>query len=314
MFVQASCAHVHALLAEHGLHWFAPLWREGYVHDRVEIDRGFVRPIALPASSPLLTDPSLFRMSPIVYRVEKKIGDRLPIETWRATRLSIAGEHGQVALRVPMPGFEELQPIVRERSILERFSNPAIQRVLDVPQTADGMAIVVALLGPQLSRSKPDDRAIARVGRQIALALDDLHAIDVYHGNIRQESITLGPDGAILAGLQSARCELAPIEVHPRGIQRGLFDHMAPEQVRGERWGAPTDVWALAMVLSGLALRRSPLRAEADNELSRLQAIVAMAFDVPRTPLGEVLARALVRDPDRRPRAVDLARQLEALA
>jgi uncharacterized protein (TIGR02996 family) len=318
MFVQASCerldAHVHALLGEHGLHWFEPLWRAGFLHDRIEFDRGFVRSLALPATSALLLDPSVFRLSPIVYRVETQIGDRIPIATWRATRLSIAGEHGQVALRMTMRGFEELQPIGRERSILERFSNPAIQRLLDVAQTTDGTTIAVALSGAEVSRSTLDDRGIARVGLQIALALHDLHAVDVQHGHIRRHSITLGPDGAILEGLQNARCELAPIEVRRRGIERGLYDCMAPEQVRGERWGAPADVWSLAMVLAGLALGRSPLRTVGDNEFAKLQAINEMAFDVPTTPLGQVLARVLVRDPERRPLARALAHQLEALA
>lgn len=318
MFVQVSCerldAHVHAMLAEHGLHWFEPLWRAGFLHDRVEIDRGFLRPLAVPASSALLLDPRVFRMSPIVYRIDTKLGDRLPIETWRATRLSIAGEHGDVALRVCTPGFEDLQPIGRERSILERFSNPAIQRVLDVAQTVAGSSLVVALLGERALSSKLDERAIAKVGRQIALALDDLHAVDVHHGHIRRVSITLGPETAILGGLQNARCELAAIEVERLGIQRGVYDHMAPERVRGERWGAPADVWSLAMVLVEAALGRSPLRRQGDSDFSTLQAINEMAFDVPMTSLGQVLARTLVREPERRPVAFELARQLEELA
>ena len=116
-------------------------------------------------------------------------------------------------------------------------------------------------------------------------------------------------------------CERLDAHVHAMLAEHGLhwFEPLwragfLHDRVEIDRWGAPADVWSLAMVLVELALGRSQLRRDGDTDFATLQAINEMAFDVPATPLGQVLARALVREPERRPLAFDLARQLEALA
>jgi uncharacterized protein (TIGR02996 family) len=292
MFVQASCerldAHVHAMLGEHGLHWFEPLWRAGFLHDRVEVDRGFLRPLAVPATSALLLDPSLFRMSPIVYRLENRTSVDHLTGTWEATRLTIAGEQGRATVRLRNPD-QEHDVVGRERSILERFSNPAIPAVLDVAQAVTGTALVLPLFGKHLVvRGAVGESEVARLRIRLAHALADLHAVDVFHGRIlRVEISTLG-EAVLLDGLAHARCEL------PR---------------------SPIDVWALAMILVELAQGFHPTRAR-DSEFERLQAIHRMELELPiaRTALGQVLMRGLVAEPERRLSAFELAEALEAFA
>ena len=319
LLVQASCerleAHVHALLAEHGLHWFEPLWGAGFLHDRVEVDRGFLRPLAIPATSALLTDPDLFRMSPIVYRLEQRLSVGLFTETWRATKLGIAGEHGSSTVRLRLAN-EDQDPVGRERSILERFSNPVIPRVLDVAQSVTGVALVLPVFGePRPRRAEVGPREVARLGTQLARALDDLHAIDVFHGRIVWTSITTTAAGPLLDDLAQAECELPPIRHSPEMYEHRGLRYLSPEQIRGQFWGAPADVWALAMILIELAQGFHPTRAR-QSDFDQLQAICEMQLELPiaTTALGKVLMRALVAEPERRLSAFALAEQLEAFA
>lgn len=91
----------------------------------------------------------------------------------------------------------------------------------------------------------------------------------------------------------------------------GTAYYMSPEQAKGERVGTPTDVWALGVVLYGLALGRLPhdkgtgraayLRAVTTSPVTRPRAVDAR---FPRD-LEAVLLKALEIDPGRRYRSAD---------
>ena len=305
------------MLGEHGVHWFEPLWRAGFLHDRVEVDRGFVRPLAMPAASALLLDPSLFRMSPIVYRLEKRTSIDYYTDTWEATRLGIAGELGRATVRLRHPDRDEHDVVGRERSILERFSNPTIPGVLDVAQTVTGTALVLPLFGERvLVHSALATPEVARLGIQLARALDELHAADVFHGRILRTEISTLDATVRLDGLAHARCDLprSPVE-RPTVFDRRNLSYLSPEQIRCRAWSGPTDVWALAMVLVELAQGFHPLHSR-NGEFERLQAIHGMHLELPiaRTALGQVLVRGLVAEPELRLSAKGLAEALEAFA
>lgn len=120
----------------------------------------------------------------------------------------------------------------------------------------------------------------ARVVAPVADALAWIHARGWVHGDVSAANIVVGPAGAVLVDLGSAR-PVAP---------RSLRDHVeatpaaaAPEVLAGEAPTPASDVWSLAAVLRDVA------------------------------GLGAGLAAALDRDPDRRPSAAELARQLTEL-
>jgi serine/threonine protein kinase len=222
-----------------------------------------------------------------------------------------------VTVRLRNSDPDEHDLIGRERSILERFSNPVIPRVLDVAQAVTGSALVLPLFGERLLlRGAVDTREVAGLGIQLARALHELHAVDVWHGRIIRTEISMRDELLLLDGFAHARCELqrSPIE---RALvsDRRTLSYLSPEQIRGLAWSGPTDVWALAMILVELAQGFHPTRA-CQSEFERLQAIHRMALELPiaRTALGQVLVRGLVAEPERRPSAFELAEALEAFA
>ncbi|HYH62813.1 MAG TPA: protein kinase, partial [Solirubrobacterales bacterium] len=101
----------------------------------------------------------------------------------------------------------------------------------------------------------------------------------------------------------------------------GTLDYSAPEQIRGGRLDARTDVYALACVAFELLSGEAPLASREDN-VAKLYAHLQepppeLASVAPRVPLelSEVVQRALSKDPgDRQPSAGDFARAVGAAA
>jgi uncharacterized protein (TIGR02996 family) len=318
LFIQASCeglvAHCHALLAEHGLHWFEPLWAAGFSPDRLEVERGFPRPLAVRADEALAHDPALHRISPVVYRLEQLVRHDVASETWRATRWSAAGPDRGVVVRTWNPLYPtRVNPIVRERDILERFDHPVIPRILDIAQTATGNALVFDDTEPLPAMAPPQ---VATLGHALASGLAALHARDVYHGWLERDRIAIGPLGPRIDGFAQARCELERVDIDHGSYdpQPHTYRYLAPEVARGLPTDPQVDVFSLAMILVELAQGFHPIHTASDFETLVAIRDLAFAIAIRETPLGVVLVRALVREPARRPTASVLARQLLELA
>lgn len=313
-FVHAACeglvAHTHALLAEHGLHWFAPLWEHGFHPDRVALERGFTRPLVLAPDSELARHPELFRISPVVFLRGEVLDQSGGAITARATRMTAAGPHGEVSVRGP--GWSDDPAVLqREYDILGRFASPHLMQVLALAQDERGSMLVLPRRGDAYD-TVPD--GAARVGHELALAIAEAHRCGVVHGRIVPSAIQRTPAGLVLDDFAEATCDLSRVDVDHGIRERRSVRYLSPEQTRGERIDGATDVWAVAMLVAERALGRHPVAA--GNDLDALIAIRDLRFERldPATPLGAILARVLVRDPAARPTAGALADQLAALS
>src|SRR6185295_9628453 len=103
------------------------------------------------------------------------------------------------------------------------------------------------------------------------------------------------------------------------GMVMGTPGHMAPEQIRGQRADARTDIFALGLLLFEAATGRHPFPA--DDSAARTLAILRDAPltlsrlrpDLPRE-LERLIERCLEKEPDRRlSSAAELRHDLEAL-
>ena len=321
MYIHAACEglipHSHALLAEHGLHWFEPLWEHGYHPNRIALDRGFLRPLVIASDSPLAHHPALFRMSPLVIRLDTRISGTPASTTWRATRLAASGREAQVTVRVAEREPEARLLLQRELEILSRFTNPHLVRILDVAQDARGPVLVLPALGDVVEAptvAVPHAQA-ARFGAQLAGAVAEAHATGVIHGWIERAAIRIGPDGPVLDSFAEAQCDLEPIAIDYGSWNPRSWRYLCPEQVRGVRHDHTADVWAVAMLVAEQALGRHPTFGRASH-MDSLIAIRDLTFTrIPAsTPLGRVLDQVFVADPARRPTAQQLAEQLAIVA
>jgi streptogramin lyase len=164
----------------------------------------------------------------------------------------------------------------------------------------------------------PADRAVAIVG-QVAAALDAAHARGLVHRDVKPANVMLTEgDHAYLGDFGLSRRTASQEASTASGSVVGTFDYVSPEQIRGERVDARSDVYALGGVLFTALTGQVAFPRESDE--ARLWAHLSaepprLSERAPNLPpeLDAVIQRALAKRPeDRYPSAGDLARAASA--
>jgi serine/threonine protein kinase len=155
----------------------------------------------------------------------------------------------------------------------------------------------------QEKRPLPVEQAL-HIARQTCAALAHMHAHGVVHRDIKPENILVTHDGEVkvidfgIATAQAAR------RLTWAGLSHALGtpDYMAPEQIRGRRGDARTDVYALGTMLYELLTGNLPY--ESPNSAALLRSKLS---DEPRPPsyhvpgfdgsLEAIILKALELDP-----------------
>jgi serine/threonine-protein kinase len=160
----------------------------------------------------------------------------------------------------------------RESEIGSRLNHPHIQRMLNTTEKRSEEYLVVEYIEGQTLRHVleeyegkplPVEEAL-RITIQICDAVAYCHEHGVYHRDLKPENIMLQPDGNVkiidfgIALLEGAR------RVTWRGLSGtvGTPDYMAPEQLRGERGTASSDIYAVGMMLYEMLCGRTPFDGE----------------------------------------------------
>jgi len=232
---------------------------------------------------------------------------------------------------------ERLRRFEQEARAASALNHPNILTVHDVGR-ADGTSYLVTelLTGESLRElvargPVPAARAI-ELARQLARGLAAAHECGIVHRDLKPENLFLTRDGVLkildfglarretptfaegALGDASTRLETAA------GTVLGTVGYMAPEQVRGERADARSDLFALGVVLHELLTGANPFRRE--SAIESLHAILREeppTLDSPSSGAGSALGRVVSRLLEKRPEsrfqsARDLAFALDELA
>jgi serine/threonine-protein kinase len=228
--------------------------------------------------------------------------------------------------------LDALRRFAREAGAAAAITHPAVVRMIDIDISDDGLLFQVQELidGEPLSRMakrawSPGDAA--RLGAVLCEALAAAHAVGVVHRDVKPENIMLtsGVPGLKLLDFGVAKLYEA---VHGHGADAmtrtgmivGTPAYMAPEQALGEPGVTDrADVYAVGVILFRLLSERQPFEAESPHQIMMIrmleEAPSLRAFQ-PSAPesLALLVDRCLARNPDDRPSAAELARQLAAWA
>jgi serine/threonine-protein kinase len=235
----------------------------------------------------------------------------------------------RVAIKILHPHLRKPGTIARFRAeglATARLAHPAIVTVFDTISLPDLEAIVMEHVDGRTLRFVLDQRGTLTIDRavQIAItiaeALHMAHLAGVVHRDVKPANIILGRDGTIkITDFGIAQSDVA-IDLTETGTYVGTARYVAPEQVRGERANARSDVYALATVLYEALSGHSPFAADHDHAL----ALARLHRDAPPVraarpdvspALEAVIARALARDPhDRYESAAAFADALRRVA
>ena len=157
----------------------------------------------------------------------------------------------------------------------------------------------------RLSRGRLPLAEALDLAAQAASGLTAAHAKGIIHRDIKPANLIITSDG-VLKILDFGIAKIADVAATRPGQTPGTVAYMSPEQARGGRVDARSDVWSLGVVLYESIAGRRPF-ADADGMPASLtgtepEPLSGLRPDVP-AGVDAVLRRALATEPERRYRS-----------
>jgi eukaryotic-like serine/threonine-protein kinase len=247
------------------------------------------------------------------YRIESVVSRSGMASIFRAVDLRSGRP---VAIKVPHPEMEG-DPVLfdrfrREEEIGKALDHPGVMKVFAdqdrsrlymVMEWVDGR-LLRHILGEQ--KKLPPERAV-RIASAVCEALDYIHSHGVVHRDLKPENIMVDADDRIklidfgIAGKTGSRrltfAKLSQV--------MGTPDYISPEQVKGNRGDARSDIYALGIMLYEMLTGKTPFQGANPfaimNDRLLNSPIPPREADPSVSPqLQEVIYRALERDPKNR--------------
>jgi len=259
------------------------------------------------------------------YRIDALVARSGMASIFRATDL-LTGR--QVAIKVPHPEMESdpvfFERFQREQEIGAKLDHPGVMKVFTdedrsqvymVMEWVDGR-LLRQVLNEQ--RKFPVERAL-RIALAICDALAYIHSHGVVHRDLKPENIMVDADDhiklidfGIAANVGSRRITFAKLSQ-----TMGTPDYISPEQVRGKRGDARSDIYALGVMLYEMLTGKVPFTGPNAfvimNDRLLNNPVPPRQIDPAISPqLQEIIYRALEREPKNRyASAREFARDLE---
>jgi serine/threonine-protein kinase len=266
------------------------------------------------------------------YRLEELVARSGMASIFKATDLD---DGRTVAIKVPHPEMEAdplfFDRFKREEDIGRKMDHPGVMKVLKAErpgsqdQERSRVYMVMEWVDGRLLRNilseqtkLPPERAV-RITGEVLQALDYIHHHGVVHRDLKPENIMVGGNDSVklidfgLAGQEGARrltfAKLTQV--------MGTPNYISPEQVKGKRGDARSDIYSVGVMLYEMLTGRCPFDGPNPfaimNERLLSNPVPPRELDPTISPeLQEILYRAMEREPQNRyPSAREFAHDLE---
>ena len=217
---------------------------------------------------------------------------------------------------------QRMHRFVQEAKAAAALHHPNIAHIYEIGET-DGTSFIAMefidgeTLRQLLKQGQLTVTAMLDISIQIASALAAAHEAGIIHRDIKPDNIMLRHDGLVkvldfglvkLTEPQSATDTEAPTKalVHTdAGTVMGTANYMSPEQARGQKVDARTDIWSLGVMLYEMTTGRLPFAGATTTDvlasIVKTEPIPLTRFS-PELPLKleEIVVKALEKDREER--------------
>ncbi|HJU93566.1 MAG TPA: protein kinase [Pyrinomonadaceae bacterium] len=195
----------------------------------------------------------------------------------------------KIALKLLPPEFtidaERVQRFEQEARAASALSHPNVCVIHEIGDTKDGRRFITmeyiegTTLRQLLAQKQLTLLEALDVAAQIAAALAAAHAAGIVHRDIKPENVMLRPDGVVkvldfgLAKLVEEKnrsifgLEESSLQQNQtaKGVILGTVSYMSPEQARGKRVDARTDIFSFGILLYEMLTGEQPFTGETVN-------------------------------------------------
>jgi serine/threonine-protein kinase len=260
------------------------------------------------------------------YRVEAQVARSGMATVYRAVDVR---DNRIVALKIPHPNLEA-DPVLfdrfqREATIGAKLNHPGVMRVFDSDKPSRVYMVMEWCEGRLLRQILDEGRISQERALHIAVAvleaLEYIHENGVVHRDLKPENIMVDDQDNIklidfgIAGDAAAR----RLTYAKLTAALGSPNYISPEQVKGKRGDARSDIYAMGVILYEMLTGKVPFSGS-----NPMEVINDRLLNYPTPPsivepsispqLQEVIYRAMERDPrNRYARASEFAHDLQHL-
>ena len=227
------------------------------------------------------------------YRVDKFLGGGAMGAVYRAHHAAL---DRNVALKVMHAGMHTDENFIgrfhREAKAASRLDHPNSMRVIDFGEEPDGLLYIAMeyLEGRDLYRVIHDDwpisnADIADMMMQALAAIAVAHEMNVIHRDLKPENLMIlrAKDDELRESYQVKVCDFGIAKIQDseedeaaaraaggpaerklttQGLVVGTPEYMSPEQARGEKLDARSDIYSMGIILYQLLTGRTPFMAD----------------------------------------------------